>query len=179
MHFSDVKKHLKPYSIFQKRRTTINHAFAAAIAPCDDYDEETVRRVMRALGQDPDQDLRCVYCGGFAQTWDHVLPTVSKSEFSGAGHRIANLVPCCKPCNSSKGSRNWEQFLSSISQTDNDSTIKQRGRIKEHLAKLPNDTVPINDGDYIELRRIRDEVLELLKKGDLLAQRIRASQKSR
>lgn len=176
MHFSEIKKHLRPYSIFQKRRTTVNHAFAAAIAPGDDYNEQKLRQIIKSLGQDPDQDLLCVYCGGRAQTWDHVLPTVSKSEFSGAGHRISNLVPCCKPCNSSKGSRNWELFLRTISKSD-DELARRRESIRSHLSTMPNDKVPLDDSKYCELRRIRDEVLSLLKKADILAQEIRASQK--
>jgi hypothetical protein len=178
MHFSEIKKHLRPYSIFQKRRTTVNHAFAAAIAPCDDYDEDKLRRAIRALGQDPDQDLLCAYCGGVAQTWDHVLPTVLKSEFSGAGHRVSNLVPCCKPCNSSKGSRNWELFLGTISKND-DELAKKKNSIRLHLSNMPNDKVPTDDCKYRELRRIRDDVLALLKKADVLAQEIRTSQKAR
>lgn len=175
MHFSEIKKHLRPYSIFQKRRTTVNHAFAAAIAPCDDYDEKRLKQTIQSLGQDADQDLLCVYCGGRAQTWDHVLPTVSKSEFSGAGHRISNLVPCCKPCNSSKGNRNWELFLEAIS-SNNADFVKRRDIIRSHVSNMPNDMVPINDSKYCDLRRIRDEVLGLLKKADVLAQEIRISQ---
>ena len=177
MHFSEIKKHLRPYSIFQKRRTTVNHAFAAAVAPCDDYDEDKIRQAIRTLGQDPDQDLQCVYCGAVAQTWDHVLPTVSKSEFSGAGHRIANLVPCCKPCNSSKGNRNWESYLGKITK-DGAELVRRTDSIRSYLAMMPNDKVPFDDSAYQELRSIRDEVLTLLKKADVLAQKIRASRKS-
>src|SRR5262249_13804437 len=36
---ADIKPHLRPYSIVQRRRTTINHAFASALAPCDEYVE--------------------------------------------------------------------------------------------------------------------------------------------
>jgi hypothetical protein len=42
---------------------------------------------------------------------------------------------------------------------------------------MPNDKVPIDDIKYRELRGIRDEILTLLKKADVLAQEIRASQK--
>lgn len=167
---------MRPYSIFRKRRTTVNHAFAAAIAPCDDYDETKLRQAIRSLGQDPDQDLNCVYCGGFAQTWDHVLPTVLKSEFSGAGHRISNLVPCCKPCNSSKTNRNWESFLRTVSKDDAE-FARRKDCIRSHLSNMPNDMVPSHDSKYSELRHIRDEVLCLLQKADILAQEIRASQK--
>ena len=39
-----VGKHLKPYFILASCRTTINHAFASAIAPSDMHDDEQVRR---------------------------------------------------------------------------------------------------------------------------------------
>lgn len=39
----------------------------------------------------------CVYCGGRATGWDHVMP-MSR----GGRHAVDNLVPACKPCNSAK-----------------------------------------------------------------------------
>ena len=53
----------------------------------------------------------CFYCGSSNQiTIDHILP-VSK----GGEHRIGNLVPACKSCNSSKGNKflvEWKVFQS-------------------------------------------------------------------
>jgi 5-methylcytosine-specific restriction endonuclease McrA len=113
MHYKDVKRHLVPYRIFARRKTTINHAFAAAVAPCDDFAEEVVKDALRLLGQDPNKPLTCAYCDGAAETWDHVFATVKGSVFSGAGHRLGNLVPCCKPCNSKKGNRSWLTYITS------------------------------------------------------------------
>ena len=39
----------------------------------------------------------CVYCGDHADTLDHVVPLTRGGE-----HSISNLVPACRPCNSSK-----------------------------------------------------------------------------
>jgi 5-methylcytosine-specific restriction endonuclease McrA len=39
----------------------------------------------------------CVYCGDPATTWDHVIP-----RRRGGTDDPGNLVPACKPCNSSK-----------------------------------------------------------------------------
>jgi 5-methylcytosine-specific restriction endonuclease McrA len=45
----------------------------------------------------------CFYCGGEeGLTLDHVIP-VARGEFS--RHSIGNLIPACKPCNSSKSDR--------------------------------------------------------------------------
>ena len=44
MRYKDIRRYLKPYSMVASRATTINHAFAACIAPCDKYDEEVMRQ---------------------------------------------------------------------------------------------------------------------------------------
>ena len=80
----------------------MNHAFASALAPCSDYDEEVLSAALRFLGQDPNGDLTCVYCSQPATTWDHLVGLVEKAELRGFGHQIGNLVPSCQPCNSSK-----------------------------------------------------------------------------
>jgi 5-methylcytosine-specific restriction endonuclease McrA len=43
---------------------------------------------------------RCAYCGDPATTIDHVVP-ISK----GGAHSKENVVPACKPCNSSKNAK--------------------------------------------------------------------------
>ena len=43
------------------------------------------------------QNLSCFYCQDFPTTVDHVVPLIR----GGTNHRD-NLVPCCRPCNSSK-----------------------------------------------------------------------------
>jgi 5-methylcytosine-specific restriction endonuclease McrA len=83
MRHKSVQKHLKPYVILKERTTTINHAFAAAIAPHDVYDEERVREAIKRLDQDPDNNLTCVYCGNTAETWDHVNATVRDRSSAG------------------------------------------------------------------------------------------------
>lgn len=42
----------------------------------------------------------CTYCGGMANTADHVIP-VSK----GGTNEITNLVPACHDCNSTRQNR--------------------------------------------------------------------------
>ncbi len=43
---------------------------------------------------------RCQYCGGTAESLDHVLP-----RSRGGGHTWDNVVACCRPCNIRKGDR--------------------------------------------------------------------------
>lgn len=111
MKLSGIKRHLRPYSIVQRRKTPVNHAFASALAPCDDYDEKRVTEAMALLGQKDLNDLRCVYCDSVAETWDHLVGLVKDSELNGYGHQIGNLVPCCGDYNSSKGNKDWREFL--------------------------------------------------------------------
>lgn len=173
MKCSDIRRHLKPYSIIAMRTTTVNHAFAAAIAPCDTYDEGQTREAMHSLGQDPD-DLYCVYCGSKAETWDHVHATVSAKNFSGYGHRLGNLLPCCKPCNSRKGNRRWSDYLERLGLSAEDRLV--RGQlIQAYLDQYGlRDPIPSQCVEYEQLQEIRRQVLDLFAKADVLAKSLRS-----
>jgi hypothetical protein len=60
MRYTSIKGHLKAYSIYARRATTINHAFAAAVAPHDAFDDKRVREALETLGQDPEKAIACV-----------------------------------------------------------------------------------------------------------------------
>lgn len=54
--------------------------------------------------------ILCVYCRTqIADTLDHILP---KSQ--GGRHLPENLVPACASCNSSKGAKTPEQWITQI-----------------------------------------------------------------
>lgn len=174
MRFTDVRRYLKPYSIVGRRSTTINHAFAASIAPSDTFDTETVRAAVVTLGQNPDADLACFYCGSEAETWDHVHATVKDKKFSGHGHRLGNLLPCCKPCNSKKGNKDWRVFLAGLRSSDEERRKRVRlidGYLKKYGGK---DSIPEHLAEYRELQEIRRQVLELFTKADKLATIVRS-----
>jgi 5-methylcytosine-specific restriction endonuclease McrA len=174
MQYRDIRRYLKPYSIVASRTTTINHAFAACIAPFDTYDENRVREAITALGQNPDNGLLCVYCGAEAETWDHVHATVKDKKFSGFGHRVGNLLPCCKPCNSKKGNKTWRTFLSSLPMPE--PLRKEReSRIDVYLNQYClMDAIPEHLPEYQELQGLRCKVLELFRKADELASVVRS-----
>lgn len=175
MRYSTLRSHLKPYVIVSRRKTTINHAFAAAIAPSDDYDELRIREALAVLGQDPDQDLLCAYCRSHAQTWDHVFATVKESHFSGHGHRLGNLLPCCKRCNSAKGNKDWRTFLAGLG-LPTATHQAAADRIDAYLAMFSlKDLLPLSSPEYERLLQVRREVLQLLAEADELAKRIRAA----
>lgn len=55
-------------------------------------------------------DARCTYCGGPAQTLDHVLP---QGRWPDLAQRLSNLTPACKSCNSQKNCRTVDEWKAS------------------------------------------------------------------
>ena len=172
MRYDQIRHHLRPYVIRQRRAQTINHAFAAAVAPHDTYNDSEVRRAIQALGQDPDEELACVYCGSAAETWDHVFPTVRSSRFSGHGNRLGNLVPCCKPCNSQKGNKHWEAFMQSQDGAEKQTRLTI---LASYIEQYRTDDEPQPDTErHRKLEALRLEVLRLCGEADAIAAEIRA-----
>ncbi len=165
-----IKSHLSPYSILQKRTTTINHAFASAIAPVDKYDEIRLDAALSSLGQKPDGDLNCVYCDSNAETWDHLIGLVEKGELRGYGHQLGNLVPCCGKCNSKKGAKHWHTYLG-------DQEDKKR-LIESYLNQFasPVDLKEVkkqSQEDWARYQVIKSDILKLMKEADDVAGRLR------
>lgn len=155
------------------RTTTISHAFAASIAPCDTFDDQTVRTALKVLGQDPDAELECAYCGAKAETWDHVHATVQDKKFSGYGHRLGNLLPCCKPCNSKKGNKNWLAYMGTLQIAD-ELRAERESRIAAYLTEYgAKDLVPEHLAEYEQLQELRTQVLQLFREADELASVVR------
>lgn len=181
MKAKSIISHLKPYSIFKKRRTTIAHAFASALASADIYDEDKVAIALRALGQNPD-NLHCVYCCQPAQTWDHLFNLVKGGESNGHGHQIGNLVPCCRDCNSSKGGKSFEVYVDSLERLTHERRVQLKARLREHSAQnRTNRPLPsMNERVLLEkYRGIQDQVLALLQEADACATEIRTERDER
>jgi hypothetical protein len=177
MKLKSIKSHLKPYSIEKKRRTTIAHAFASALAPTELYAEPTIKSALEALGQSDTKNLICVYCDRPAQTWDHLTNLVKAGEFNGYGHQIGNLVPCCRECNSAKGSSPFQKFVENLRALSDEAKIDLTARLTNHQLLAKEVDSSKQGQQEIELlknyRRIQDDVLELLKTGDKCAEEIR------
>lgn len=176
MKKQDIKRHLQDYSIYGKRKTTIVHAFASALSVADTYDESKVDQALRLLGQNPEKDLLCVYCNRAAETWDHIMAVVKKGKFSGFGHQVGNLIPCCKDCNSKKGNQDWKTFL--ISKQPNEAA--DPSLITKVEMYIRNNTMQFEDllDDEInkeieKLENLKDQVCILFKKADEQAKVIR------
>ena len=152
MKKEDIKKHLSIYSIYNKRRTTINHAFASSIAPSDSYDDIKVSEAISYLGQSANSVLKCVYCEDEAQTWDHVVGLVKNNELRGYGHQIHehNKIR--------KNKENLINLLSSYQET--------------YSTKLNFEKLKASQ-EYEDFLIIKDKIFELMKEADLIAEKIR------
>jgi hypothetical protein len=175
----DIKRHLKTYSVYDKRRTTINHAFASAIAPSDDYSEKKLNEALLFLGQNPDAELICVFCDRPAETWDHLVGLVKSGELRGYGHQVGNLIPCCKECNSKKGSKDFDRFINESGRVNKskEDLISLLQKYQEKFAKEINLTSLQNKlpEEFLKFQKIKNEMLELMKEADLIASKLRES----
>lgn len=175
MNLKKYKRKFKPYKI-KSRKSTISNAFASAIAPYDDYDEVKLKEALNILDQNDYEDLTCVYCGSKANTLDHLVNLVKKSEFQGYGHQIGNLVPCCSTCNSKKRDLSYEEFI--LKSTN----IKgNKKKLIERIDKFHNSyTKPVNVNKlklhkkYMEYMKLKEKIINLLDKADSIAEQIRS-----
>lgn len=177
MKKTSIKAHLKKYSLVQKRKTTINNAFASAIAPFDIYDEQKIDAAITFLGQTPQENLVCVYCGGDAQTWDHLVSLVEGGRLRGFGHQLGNLVPCCKACNSQKGSKDFAVFITSSANIkgDKEKLIERLGLYSRKFAQpLSMELIETHaPKEWSRYNQIRNEIIELLQEADELTDVLR------
>ena len=182
MKTKSIKRHLKPYSILKSRKTTINHAFASALAPHDPYDEDRIAEALRLLGQNPASDLTCVYCDREAETWDHLVGLVKDSNLYGYGHQVGNLVPCCKHCNSKKGNKDWRQFIKE--QIPDPMMRMEVEKRLEHYLRLYAQEINLQHmaEKYPEESRayqqIKEEIFDLMEQADVLADTLRTTVKT-
>lgn len=175
MRAPGIRKYLRATRIIG-RKSTFSNAFASALAPHDEYSSEEVAAAITDLGQDPHSDLECVYCGAEAATWDHVFNRVFNGEFSGHGHRIRNLVPCCRTCNERKGKKHWRDFLEQLAPSQKELRIARMESFLDSRDAQPTTIEQMRVSAPNELDRffaIRTEVFQLLKEADDLAVEIR------
>jgi len=99
---------------------------------------------------------------------------VSSSEFTGVGHRLRNLVPCCSRCNTRKGKKNWRDYLNGLSQPASIRN-KRAKRIAAHVKGCKKDSSKAwkNFPEYKRLQATRNKILKLMEEGDRLAETIR------
>lgn len=176
MKLQSINSHLQPYSILRKRKTTVAHAFASALAPNDPFDQTVVLSALSDLEQDPN-NLTCVYCGNPAQTWDHLTNLVRGGELNGYGHQIGNLVPCCSACNSAKGAMEFERFIEQREGMSDDGKRALIAKLTAHQSRAKAINATPQDEEERALlatyRKIQNDVVALLEEADSCAEQIR------
>lgn len=172
-----IRSHLAPYSIFSKRKTTIAHAFASAQAPADEYDENKINAALKALGQKDLKQLSCVYCERQAQTWDHLENLVKAGKLNGYGHQVGNLVPCCRDCNSKKGSKSFRDFINANVILTETEKLNLIGRLATHLTLAkpiqPVTQSPEGQDALTKFLALQTQILSLMEQADKYAQILR------
>jgi hypothetical protein len=107
------KRKMRKTSIKGERASSVNNAFASALAVFSPFDEDAINEALKVVGQSPTGPLICVYCGGPATDADHLNGLVKATRYTGHGQVIGNLVPACAPCNNSKGNKPWREWAGS------------------------------------------------------------------
>ena len=183
MKKQSIKTHLREYAIMRKRITTINHAFASAIASNDNYDEERVDKAIKVLGQEPRDELLCFYCDEPAETWDHVYGLVKDNQYYGYGHVVGNLLPSCKKCNSEKGNQEWESFInkkiSNLTTRDRKIVVLKK-YLKEFLPKRYgyNEIKEACYNEFVQYEKIKKAIIQKMTQADSVAEKIRVKIKN-
>lgn len=92
------------------RKSSITNAFVNSVIPVIQPSPDDIEEALSVLGMTP-ANVRCAYCGGEKTTWDHMRPLVLNHRPTGFISEIANLVPSCGTCNSSKGNQPWRDWM--------------------------------------------------------------------
>jgi hypothetical protein len=94
------------------RKSSITNAFVNSVIPVIQPSLDDIEEALSVLGMVP-SNVRCAYCGGEKTTWDHMRPLVLNHRPTGFISEIANLVPSCGTCNSSKGTKKLSEWIQS------------------------------------------------------------------
>ena len=97
-----------------RRATTTRHELNMQLPPDPmPLDSDVLRQYAAHLGRIDG----CVYCGAEATTQDHLHALVQGGLPCGLVPTQVEMVPCCARCNSSKGSRSWQQHMERLEST--------------------------------------------------------------
>ena len=173
MKGDSIRKYLRPQPAV-RRSSTVTNILVSALAPYDQYDAESARQALCDLGQDPDGDLQCVYCGGAAATWDHLNNRVRAGCSSGHGHTLRNLVPSCRTCNERKGAKSWREWLGVLAPSDAAARALRLERFEAvgQTAAVADDDPEIAAA-LARFEQIRRQIFDLMAESDKVAERIR------
>lgn len=115
------------------RSSSITNSFVNGVIPCIEPSEDEVKKALEVLGMAT--EIKCAYCGGKCTEWDHLNPLISEKQPTGFITEIHNLVPSCSTCNSSKGNKDWVEWLTNTN-TEYVNNIRKKDGFKKRLEKL-------------------------------------------
>jgi 5-methylcytosine-specific restriction endonuclease McrA len=163
------------------RSSTITNVFINSVIPTIPPNEDDVKEALRVLGMDKDT-IQCAYCGDQSSEWDHFRPLIIDREPSGYISEIANLVPSCGKCNQSKGNKPWRDWMKSdATRSPKTRGIKDLDDRIERLSKFENWRAPtkvnfasvVGEETWRQHIQNRDDVLDLMRKAQQLADQIK------
>jgi hypothetical protein len=115
------------------RKSSITNAFVNAVIPVVPPTLEEIEHALAILEIDHD-DVRCAYCGDPSNQWDHLRPLVLNRRPTGYISEIANLIPSCTGCNSSKRNQPWRDWM--LSQVRLSPTGRKIADVSERIARI-------------------------------------------
>lgn len=146
---------------------------------------EDVLAAVRALGQDPERPLRCVYCGDPASHLDHAYAVGTGGRGARRGYRLRNQVPACGACDTAKLGLDWDEFFASPCLVGRDERTggaaareSRRALVEKYVTPCAEDAFVVKEvaaADCARLREMEVEIVRLCKEADALAKRIRRS----
>lgn len=120
----------------KSRTSTIAKSLATSIIPRIEPTQDEINRVKAFFPVDGELKLKCAYCSDPATEWDHFHPLIKDKKPSGYVTEIFNLVPCCRNCNSSKGNREWRDWMENSNSEKSPQRRKDPELIKANKDRL-------------------------------------------
>lgn len=117
----------------RSRKTSITNAFVSTIIPVIKPTAEEIAEALEVLAMTADT-VACAYCGDKCNAWDHLRPLVVDRRPTGYISEIANLVPACQPCNSSKTNAHWKEWI--LRPSGNSPTQRGIADVSTRVARL-------------------------------------------
>ena len=159
----------------RSRESTIRRAVFKNMIPWNTPTDKEIEESLEKLKMNKN-DIRCVYCGEKATTLDHINSLVENKKPTGYINEIANLVPCCQSCNSSRGNKYWKDWMlnSNTEKSPKGRNIPNLEAKAKNIEDYINDMNPqkisikdlLGEKKYNETMGLMEEVITLLVRLD-------------
>lgn len=175
-----IPKQPKKTSV-NERISTITNSFYASILPFNSFTDKDVNNRLESLGYSDLEiesvNICCIYCGAEANTWDHLYPLIKNKEATGYYHDISNMVPSCNTCNSSKGSKDYKEWLSSNARTNKRISEEKRNNAINRISKALETTPVRNISEILSTVLSTEMGMQYLKDLELITELLNKNSK--